>query len=173
LNSNARTPITIAKIGRKFGVRGYFNLISYTSPPENILKFKQLLIKHKKTWVKYTVESIKPKNKNIFICKLEGIKTPEEASKLTNCEAAIAREQLPDLPPEDYYWVDLMHLKVNTENGQLLGTIEDIIETPANDILSIKPNTGQPILIPYTSETVTNINLDSQTMTVDWDIDNT
>ncbi len=173
MNSKPHTPITIAKIGRKFGVRGYFNLISFTSPPENILNFKSILIQYKSDWALYEVESIKPKNKNIFICKLKTISTPEEASKLTNCEAAVYREQLPNLDEREYYWVDLIGLKVCNKNGELIGTISDMIETKANDIIKVKRINKKSILIPYIDEAISNIDLNSQIMTVDWDIDNT
>ena len=161
--------LTIAKVGKKNGLRGCFNLISFTSPPENILKYKNLIISIKNTSQTYEVEYIKHKKNNIFTCKLKGVSNPEDARKLTNLEIKIHKNQLPELPKDEYYWVDLIGLRVITENEEEIGIIKNIFETGANDILEVKSKLSLH-LIPYLDDVIINVDIDSQTMVVNWDI---
>lgn len=166
-----RTPIIVAKVGRKFGVRGCFNLQSHTSPPENITQFSELLIDENGTWRTYEVEYIKPKNKNVFICKLKGIDTPEQASMLTHAQIAVRYADLPPTDNDEFYWVDLIGLKVQTPTGEELGVVSEILETGANDVLCIKPSNGPTVCIPFLSKYITDIDTESQVITTNWSTD--
>jgi 16S rRNA processing protein RimM len=161
--------LTIAKVGKKTGLRGCFNLISYTAPPENILRYKSLAISNNSASKTYEVEYIKHKNKNIFTCKLKEVSTPEDASKLTNQEIKIHRSQLPELTDDEYYWADLIGLRVINDNKEEIGFITNIFETGANDILEVKSKLSHH-LIPYLDDVIINVDIDSQTMVVNWDI---
>ena len=70
----------------------------------------------------------------------------------------------------EYYWMDLIGLSVETQQGDLLGTIKQIMETGANDVLVVHGDRER--LIPYIQDRVIKqIDLDNGLMTVDWDAD--
>ena len=64
-------------------------------------------------------------------------------------------------------------MNVVTVDGQILGKIERLIETGANDVLVVKSNPdSEEILIPYIrGDVVKEVNLDQQLMIVDWQTD--
>ena len=63
-----------------------------------------------------------------------------------------------------------------TMDGQLLGRVDSMMETGANDVLVVKPATGSidktERLIPWLPEQVVkSVDIANQRITVDWDID--
>ena len=84
------------------------------------------------------------------------------------CEIGIRRDQLPAAAPGEYYWSDLQGLKVVTIEGELLGTVDHLIETGANDVLVVKGERER--LIPFVlDQVIVNVDLDKREMQVDWD----
>jgi 16S rRNA processing protein RimM len=52
------------------------------------------------------------------------------------------------------------------EDGNLLGTVIEILETGANDVYVVKDITGRELLLPATPEVVKSVNLENKTMVV-------
>lgn len=88
--------------------------------------------------------------------------------RFLNAEIAVHRNQLTNAEPGEYYWVDLIGLKVVTLLGQELGEVSHLLETGANDVLVITGTRER--LIPFVhGDVVRKIDLDNRLMTVDWD----
>ncbi len=64
---------------------------------------------------------------------------------------------------------------VLNQAGQLLGQVDHLLETGANDVLVVKPCAGslddRERLLPYTDHCVLKVDLESGEMQVDWDAD--
>jgi len=110
------------------------------------------------------------------VIKVEGCDNREQIPAFTGCELAIKREQLPALQQNDYYWSELEGLTVKTLEGDCLGKISHLFETGSNDVIAVKGNADsidrQERLIPYVwDDVVRAVDLQSGTMTVDWDKD--
>ena len=107
--------------------------------------------------------------------KILGIDNPEDASQYVNCGVAIKHEQLPTLNKGEYYWRDLIGLKVLNQDEVELGVVSEIIETGANDVFVVTGNgeSETRVLIPYVMDIyVKRIDLITQTIHIDWVIDN-
>jgi 16S rRNA processing protein RimM len=75
----------------------------------------------------------------------------------------------------EYYWYQLEGLKVIDQLGQLLGKVDHLLETGANDVMVVKPCAGslddRERLLPYTAQCVLAVDLAAGEMKVDWDAD--
>ena len=84
---------------------------------------------------------------------------------------------LPKLPSEDFYWHELEGLTVINDSleHQVLGVVDGLIETGANDVLIVKGNLDsmdlEERLIPYLDEFVKRIDLSKREIFVNWDPD--
>ena len=69
---------------------------------------------------------------------------------------------------DEYYWVDLEGMRVETLDGQALGTVSNLFATGANDVLVVEGERRR--LIPFVlDDVVTRVDRDKRTISVDWD----
>lgn len=86
--------------------------------------------------------------------KLSGVDSPEQA-KLLQWKYVEAKDEKPKLEMGEYLTNDLIGLRVETENGELLGKVDDVLAMPAHDVLVV----GQ-IMIPATKEFVLDVDIE-------------
>ena len=67
---------------------------------------------------------------------------------------------LGELPEGTYYIADLEGLSVKTAEGEILGTIDEIIKTGSNDVYVLKSERKKPVLIPVINEVVKEVNIE-------------
>jgi 16S rRNA processing protein RimM len=102
------------------------------------------------------------------IARLADCENRDQAQALIGYEIGIRRDQLPATAPGEYYWRDLQGLKVISVKGELLGTVDHLIETGANDVLVVKGERER--LIPFVvDQVIVNVDLDEREIHVDWD----
>ena len=99
----------------------------------------------------------------MVLIKLEGINTPEQADLLRNAYLEVDREHAVPLEEGTYYIVDLIGLEVYTEEGKLLGKVDDIYNTGAN---VIKDELGKQVLLPGIKDVIKNVDLEGGKITV-------
>ena len=108
----------------------------------------------------YKIEKLRDQ-KGIIIAKFEGIDDINQIEHLKNSEVMIALEDRPELPEGKHYVGDLLGLEVITEDGQVLGTLDNIYNTGANDIYEV----GE-ILLPATDEVIKQIDMENKKIIV-------
>ena len=66
----------------------------------------------------------------------------------------INRNKEEKLPEDTYYIVDLIGLDIYTEDGELLGKLDDVFSTGSNDVYVVKDGVGKQILLPAISDVI-------------------
>jgi 16S rRNA processing protein RimM len=165
--------ITVGRIGAPYGVRGWVKVHSYTESPENILAYEPWYLrpadKPNAPWQVADVEEARDHGKGV-VAKFEGCNDRDAAALLRGMDIAIQRAQLPPAEAGEFYWVDLVGLRVVTLDGTELGTVDHLMETGANDVLVVKGERER--LIPYVMETIVrDVDLDAGIIRVDWEAD--
>jgi len=169
--------ITLGTINGVYGVKGWVKVYSFTSPIENILKYKtwQLVSSRQNNNQNKTVKLEKGKRHGKgIIAKLEGYDDRDDVATLLKSEIKVARELLPKLPKDEYYWSDLAGLQVTNMENVDFGKVDHLFETGANDVVVVKKakqgdQEAQERLIPFIQEMyIIDINLTEKTMKVDW-----
>jgi 16S rRNA processing protein RimM len=111
----------------------------------------------------------RPHGKTI-IARLQGMTDRDQAARVIGAEIAVQRDQLPVLKPGEYYWADLIGMKVQLADGRSLGEVEAMMETGANDVLVVKGDRQR--LIPFIrGQVVREVDMDKGLIQVDWDPD--
>ncbi len=168
--------VELGKIVGVWGVKGWIKLHSYTRNRADIADYTRwYLSKHKKgpafdnQTISVEVLHCREQAKGI-VAQLEAVQDRDKAAELMGQRIWVKQSDLPELPEGEYYWKELIGLNVFFGSEEL-GKVVSIIETGANDVLVCKPITsGKPeILIPYTKEVVSSVNLEQGSMLVDWD----
>ncbi|GGO78579.1 ribosome maturation factor RimM [Marinobacterium nitratireducens] len=165
--------VTLGKITSVYGVRGWVKVHSSTEPMESILDYSPWQLKIGGEWKNIVVESGKVHGKGL-VAKLAGVDDREVARLYCGAEIAVDESALPQLEEGEYYWSQLEQLLVYTLSGELLGRVDHLMETGANDVLVVR-GTAESIdrrerLIPYLpDQVVREIDLEKGCIRVDWD----
>ena len=142
-------------------------MFSYTHPRRRIFAYATWLLKMHSAWVARKVVSSREEGKGLVVF-LEGITEREQARELIGVEIAVTRDQLPPLAADEYYWTDLLHLEVVDMHGRLLGRVEQMQNTGANDVMVVQG--GTKIMIPWVmDEVIKQVDIEGGRIYVDWD----
>ena len=104
-------------------------------------------------------------HKQFVILKFSGIDTMTDAEKLKGGSLWIDETDALPLENNEYYLMDLIGMKVETEDGTPLGELTNVIETGANDVYAVK-NGGHELLIPAIRQCILNVDVVGKKMTV-------
>lgn len=162
--------VAVGRFGSPFGVRGWIKVISFTDPIEQILTYSPWYIYKDNSWL--VLDKVKGKaHGNHLVVHLNGSHDRDIAKTYTNLEIVIERQQLPALPPEEYYWVDLIGLAVVNLQGILFGKVDHLFGTGSNDVLVVEDANQKERYIPYTHQVIIDVDLPNKKIVVDWDPD--
>lgn len=164
--------IVVGKITGAYGVKGWVKVFSWTEPRENITCYSPWFMQGPDAgWQQVKLESGKRHGKTV-VAKLEGIDDRDAAMLLTGREIAIDESQVAPLGDDEFYWRELIGLRVTNPQGDELGVVKELMETGANDVLVVQAEDGRQRLIPYAlGYTVLAVDLVDQLIEVDWDLD--
>lgn len=163
--------IIVGRIIGVHGIRGQVKVYSDCRPRESIFHYRHFSAtkdNHEPLILKLLRGTRSGKN---LIAHFSGIDEREQAAALTGYILCINRNQLPALKNDEYYWTDLIGLKVQNRQGIILGEVQELFETGANDVLVIRDQ-QEEILIPFIQKTyIEKIDLNTGMMFVDWEKD--
>jgi 16S rRNA processing protein RimM len=158
--------IAIAKFGKTHGVKGWIRV--YPIGAIEILAKRPWYIKKNNAWVEIKIEDSKPYAGYLLI-KIANINDPETAKNYTNNEIYLEQELLPKLKEDQYYWSQLEGLTIIDQAGKVLGKVDHLVATGANDVL-VLVNNKKEHFIPYIKNVVLAVDLANKTIKVDWDL---
>ncbi len=154
----------IGKIVNTQGIKGDVRVIPTTDDINRFKKLKEVQIFKGNTIVSYEIENVRF-HKQFVLLKFKGIDSINDAELLKNLEIKIPRDLAIPCDKDEYYISDLYNINVITDNGEILGTIDDIIFTGANDVYVVKKDESQ-ILIPAIKQCILDVNIKEKTMLV-------
>jgi len=159
--------ISVGKISGVFGVKGWVKVFSFTDPRENILTYSPWLLKKGGETKTVNVVDGQLQGKTI-VAQLAGIDDRDQAAALMGWDVFITRNQLPKAAKGEYYWSELIGLRVETIDGVQLGVVDSLLETGANDVIIVQGERER--VIPFLQgQTIINVDLDEGKIVVDWD----
>ncbi len=98
---------------------------------------------------------------------LKGFNDRAAAAPFVHALLQVPESDLPPLPDGAYYRYQLLGLTVVDRDGAMLGTLDEIIETGANDVYRIHPTEGADTLLPALADTILSVDLAASRMVVD------
>lgn len=166
--------IVMGKIGAVHGVRGEVKIHSFTDPIENLLDYPSWVLRREGEIKQVELASARMQGKGL-VAKIKGLEDRELARTYTGFEICVQMSELPALAEGEYYWHQLTGLLVINQNQQVLGKVDHLLETGANDVLVVKPCAGsldgRERLLPYTENCVLSVSLEAGEISVEWDAD--
>jgi len=164
INQSEPRFLVIGQISKAHGIHGEVSISVLTDFVERFEAMETVLVGDEDSVTLYHVESIRWHTERVLIRFAE---TPDRdtAESLRGLYLQIPIEEATPLEPDAYYPHQLVGLSVITDEGEILGTLAEILETGANDVYLVRGEKGE-ILLPATREVVVSVDLTAQQMVV-------
>jgi len=155
--------IAVGKLRHAHGVHGEILMEVYTDFPDRLQPGVILYLGEEDLQLRLI--KCRQHGKGLLMT-FEGFSSPEEIGQYRNQIVYVKSIDRPPLENGEYYHHQLIGLRVVTRDGKTIGTVTEILETGASDVLLVLPESGPEILIPVVDSFVNEINLDRHEITV-------
>jgi len=157
--------IPIGRVVKTHGIKGKVKVEYFGEDLHRFFLYHEIIIENEKGSPEpyEIIESIPQPPR--LILRLKGIEKIEEAESLIGKEILIKKEALPKLEAGEYYWVDILGMRVETQEGKRIGNVKEIFPTGAHDVYVIGGKRRE-ILLPATEEVIQSIDLNRGVMKV-------
>ncbi|MCP1101602.1 16S rRNA processing protein RimM [Aequitasia blattaphilus] len=156
--------LRVGVIASTHGLKGEAKIFATTDDKERFLDIKEVLLQTKNEQIPLHIQGVKF-FKKFVILKFKGIDDINDIEKYKGCELYVNRENATPLSKDEYYYGDLIGMKVYT-NEEYFGEIKDILETGANDVYVITTEEQGEILLPAIKECILAVNISENKMDV-------
>ena len=168
---SARTPepryLLVGRVSRPHGVRGELRVEIITDYPERLAQHAYFYLADPNSpdaVHRYPVEGLRFHQK-VLLLKLTGCDDRDAADELRGMLVQIPIEEAVPLEEGEYYLFQLVGVRVDTEDGEWLGQVVDVIETGANDVYVVRGPRGEALL-PAVDDVILELDLKSKQMVV-------
>lgn len=149
--------VIVGAIGGSFGVHGEVRLKSFCADPAAIADYIPLYTEDGRSFAQVILTG---QMKNGFTARLDGVVTKEDADALRNVSLYAARDVMPSLPDDEYYYADLIGLAVLDTGGSKLGQVKSVVDHGAGALLELHvPGQSDTVLLPFTQAAVPTVDL--------------
>lgn len=163
--ANSKNLLLLGKVIGPHGVGGFLRIWSYAQSEEDFLRAGSIFLKMGSGEIhEHTIVSVRP-HKNIYLLKLRDLNSSDEAEKYRGAEILIQEGSLKREDQDEYFWHELIGLRVYLNTGRYIGILSHVLETGSNDIYVIREGERE-IFIPGIHDVVEKIDLSSRKMIV-------
>ncbi len=162
---NGEDLLLVGTIGGPFGVRGQVKLNTVATHPEHLSRVKTVFIGEDLTPVK--LQRAQPHKHNLMILTLGGFGDRNAVEALRDAEVFIRETDAAPLEEGEYFLHDLPGMAVETTTGEALGTVKEVLETGANEVLVVERPEGGELLVPMIHDVVKTLDLAGKRIVVE------
>ncbi len=147
------------------GVRGEVKVFPTTDDVNRFKKLKEVILDTGRKKITLEIEGVKF-FKQMVILKFKGIDTLDDVAKYRQAGLYVTRSNAVKLDRDEYFIADLIGVEVYDEADQLIGVLEDVIATGANDVYTIRMTDGRELLLPAIKQCVLDVDVQGRRMKV-------
>lgn len=167
--------VLLGQIGAPLGVQGWNRLRVFADDPLSWLKMPVWWVatdSHAPLsgWREVTDKSLRVHHHG-YVLRLEDCGDRDQAAAWQSWFVAAPLSALPKAAADEYYWGELVGMRVLLHDGSLLGTVSSLMATGANDVLEVRDEAGKVHLLPFVASVVGKIDRAARTIEADWQAD--
>ena len=157
--------LRIGIISSTHGIHGEVKVFPTTEDIKRFKKLKQVILDTGEKQMELEIEGVKF-FKQFVILKFKGIDNINEIEPYRGKNLLVTRKQAIPLEEGEYFISDLIGLRVVSDQGEVLGTLTDVLQTGANDVYVVKREEKKDLLIPAILQCILKTDLINGVMTV-------
>ncbi|MFC1572462.1 ribosome maturation factor RimM [Candidatus Eisenbacteria bacterium] len=152
----------VGKIGKPFGLKGEAVIHYYADDPDRFRPGKDVFAVSADGHRKLTVATARRVSKK-YVVRFDGFERIEDIKPWVNRTLQVRACDLPQLAGDAAYHFELIGLRVHAADGLFLGVLEEVIETPGNDVYCVRAE-GRELLIPAIRDAIDKVDVEAGTM---------
>lgn len=156
--------LRIGVVTTTHGIHGEVKVFPTTDDVKRFKKTDEVILITKQGNLTLHVESAKF-FKNIVIVKFKEYNDINEVEGFRKCDLMVTRENALPLKEGQFYFCDVIGATVVDEDGTVIGTIKDVIETGANNVFSIETQEGKEVLFPVIPQCIRKVDVEAGIVT--------
>ena len=158
----------VGRLGRTHGVRGEIFADVLTDFPERFAVGNSVLVgrEHGKSPTGMEIIRVRPHAGRLLL-HFEGIQNREEAQNLTGLKLMVPSEDALPLDEDTYYPHQLIGLQVQGMDDTDIGTVIELMETGAADVLILSDDEGRKLLVPMIADVIREVDLEAGLIKID------
>ncbi len=154
--------ICIGKIASAHGVKGLVKIFPYC---EDISLLNGVLLIGETGEDTLTITLKNPIGKYI-LAEIQGVTSREQAQEIKH-SLFVLREKLPEIGDKDsYYYEDLCGLSVINDKKHIIGTVLNVHNYGAGDLLEVKPENGATYYVPFEDNYINEVDLKTRQISI-------
>lgn len=157
--------LRIGVLASTHGIHGEVNILPVSGDPERFKTLKDCYLVCRGKKMPLHAVGVKFVRK-FAVVKFKEFEDISQAEIYRGADIFVTRENALTPPPGEYFIADLIGQKVVTDEGEELGTLEDIFETGASNVYSVITPEGKEILIPAVKPFVVGHDMENGITTV-------
>lgn len=134
-----------------------------TDFPERLQRLKEVVLRSREGDRRAVVEGAWPHGQ-VYLVKFEGCDSLGAAEELRGAYLTVALDEAVPLPPGEYYFYQIVGLRVEEETGRAVGTVREVLRTGANDVYVVAREGQEDLLVPAIKDVVRDIDLEAGVM---------
>lgn len=158
--------VAIAKIVKPRGVKGETVAGVLTDFPDRFEKLRDVIaVLPKGGRAKLKIENFWFQNDRVIL-KFEGIDSIDAAEELRDAEICIPESEAVELSEGEFFDWQLIGCRVETIDGETVGTVRELIRTGGTEILAVDGE-GKEILIPFAESICVDVDIAAKSIKID------
>lgn len=160
----------VGKIVNTHGIWGEIRVISTTDFADERFEVGSELALHKADGSNPIIVKVAShrRHKNFDLLTFEGYALLKDVEAFKNAILKVSEKYLSELEENEFYFHEIIGCTVESTEGEIIGTITEIIQTGANDVWTVKPEQGKKDhYIPYIEDVVKSIDIEHKKITIE------
>jgi 16S rRNA processing protein RimM len=163
--------VVLGRVASPYGIKGEVKVQPFGDDPLSWqdMPFWWLAPAETGEWRRLKLEKFQAQGDKL-VAAFTDITDRNAAETLQGWWIGAPRECLPPPAENEFYWDDLIGMTVENEAGEMLGTVQGLIETGANDVLRVVDESGAERLLPFVDAVVKEVDAANCRIRVAWSL---
>jgi 16S rRNA processing protein RimM len=157
--------IAVGRITKSVGIKGEVRVAMLTDSPDRFTSLKAIWCgAEEKSATRYSILSMRIE-RSAVVLKFKEIESRTTADELRGRYLFVDEKQKVAPPKGSYFIHDIIGMKVETEAGEEVGSVRDVMELPANDVWVVTSGTKE-LLIPAIKEVIRSVDVQGRRVVI-------
>ncbi|MFH1605487.1 MAG: ribosome maturation factor RimM [Pseudomonadota bacterium] len=160
----------MGRIVAPYGLKGWVRIKPYSVAPRNLINCPVWWVGRNGDWRGLKVAESTLQHGTSLVARFEGCVERDAALALKGSEVAVERDALPQSAENEFYWADLVGLKVVNAKDEELGAVAGLFDNGAHPVMRVVAGETERLL-PFVEQVVRQVDMALGRIRVEWELD--